>query len=230
MLKINTNNKDVDKMDIYLNGKLHKTINEYKRNFNLNNLEPANYELRVDITFKNGASERVEDNFVIIEKTQPLSMGNGLMGNYYNNKDLNGSPIAQQVDPMINFNWDLAGPAGMVDNFSIKWTGMVEALYSEQYTFFVTSDDGCRLKINGHTIIDQWSNHSATEYGGQMLLEAGQKYYIELDYYEDGVNASVSLAWQKSKPAKRNNSTGSIIFNSNTKLEYSRLGIAKNNW
>jgi len=47
--------------------------------------------------------------------------------------------------------------AGMpVDDFSIRWTGQVQPLYSGVYTFYTTSDDGSRLYVNNQLVVNAW--------------------------------------------------------------------------
>ena len=52
-----------------------------------------------------------------------------------------------RVDPTVNFNWGIGSPDPAVgaDQFSARWTGQVQAKYSQAYTFTVKADDGVRL-------------------------------------------------------------------------------------
>src|SRR5262249_20898964 len=75
--------------------------------------------------------------------------GTGLRGIYYDTQTLAGN-VQSRLDPSINFNWGSGAPiAGMpTDHFSITWLGKVQALYSETYTFYTTTDDGVQLWVN----------------------------------------------------------------------------------
>lgn len=129
--------------------------------------------------------------------------GTGLTGNYYSGLNF-GSLLLTRVDSTIDFNWGPGAPAVSVPEqvFTVRWSGQVQPRYSESYTFITTSDDGVRLKINGQTVIDQWINHAATEHTGQITLVAGQKYNIELEYFEDIGDASVRLEWQSAQQTR----------------------------
>src|SRR5204863_476606 len=85
------------------------------------------------------------------------------------------------------------------DLFTARWTGSIQPQFTETYTFYVTSDDGARLFlwVNGQktTAIDSWINQAATEHSGTLPLLAGQRYNIEMDYFENGGLAVASLAW-----------------------------------
>jgi len=59
-------------------------------------------------------------------------------GDYYRGMNFNNL-ILTRTDPQINFNWGDPGspdPAVPVDQFSVRWTGEVEAGFTETYTFY----------------------------------------------------------------------------------------------
>ncbi len=125
----------------------------------------------------------------------PASFGDGLVATYYDNIDLT-APVVERVDPEVDFDWGRNGPAGVsADTFSVRWTGFVEARYSETYEVYVTSDDGARLEVDGRVLVDEWRNHGPQTYSGNVALEAGVRYPIELRYYEDRGGAMVRLEW-----------------------------------
>lgn len=122
--------------------------------------------------------------------------GTGLLGNYFNGQNFD-TAVFNRVDTVIDFNWNSGGPGNGVhnDHFSIRWTGQIEPRYSEQYTFYVTSDDGARLWVNGQELVNDWANHSATTNTGTITLSAGQQYDFKLEYYEATGDAEVILEW-----------------------------------
>ena len=125
-----------------------------------------------------------------------VGSGNGLSATYYNNKDFTG-PSIQRVDPQVNFEWSYEPPASQIDadTYSVRWTGQVQAQYTENYTFTARADDGVRLWVNNQLIIDEWHNGSPENYSGQINLVAGQKYDIKMEYYEDTGGAVAQLFW-----------------------------------
>ncbi|MBE8969004.1 PQQ-dependent sugar dehydrogenase [Nostocales cyanobacterium LEGE 12452] len=131
------------------------------------------------------------------------SSGNGLKAEYYDNIDFTNLKQTR-IDPTVNFNWGAGSPDPSigVDSFSARWTGKVEAKYSETYNFYTTSDDGVRLWVNGQQIINKFIDQPATAYSGSIALVAGQKYDIKLEYYENKSNAVSQLAWSSTSQAK----------------------------
>ena len=124
-----------------------------------------------------------------------LSSGDGLLAEYFLGRDFD-TFVRDGVESTVDFNFNRGGPDGLPDdNFSIRFTGQVEALYSEVYTFETTSDDGVRLFVDGELIIDNFTNHAATVDRGTIRLEAGQRYDIRLEYYERTGRSIIQLRW-----------------------------------
>jgi CubicO group peptidase (beta-lactamase class C family) len=129
--------------------------------------------------------------------------GTGLTGEYYDNKDLTSLKLTR-VDPSVNFDWGLNSPDPSIanDTFSVRWTGQVEALFSQTYKFYARTDDGVRLWVNGQLIIDKWIDQKA-ENSGSIALVAGQKYDLKMEYYENGSGAIAQLSWSSSSQLKQ---------------------------
>ncbi|NBI29644.1 fibronectin type III domain-containing protein [Chengkuizengella marina] len=129
--------------------------------------------------------------------------GDGLFAEYFSNQNLSGTPSFTQIDPSINFNWGQSGPGSVgSENFSIRWSGMVEPRYSEIYTIYGTTDDGVRVWVDGQLVIDRWAIQPATEIKGRVELVGGQKAYITVEYFENDGEASAQLAWSSDSQAK----------------------------
>ena len=86
---------------------------------------------------------------------------NGLKAEYFNNMTFSGTPALTRTDATVNFNWVNLGPGGPIGNdyFSVRWSGQIQPLVTEDYNFRTRSDDGIRLWVNGVKIIDNWSNY-----------------------------------------------------------------------
>lgn len=121
--------------------------------------------------------------------------GNGLSGQYFHNPDFTG--LAAQRSEAIDFNWGSSSPVAGLDSntFSVRWQGQVEALHSEEYTFYTTSNQGVRLWVDGQLLIDNWEPHNTEEDAAAITLTAGQKYDLRLDYFEQFGGAEIQLEW-----------------------------------
>jgi hypothetical protein len=120
----------------------------------------------------------------------------GWRGEYFNNKSLSGSPALVRDDPEINFYWGSSSPApGQVDadGFSVRWSRSLD-LPRGNYRFTMTVDDGARLFVNGHLLIDAWKDQPARTYTGDLYLPGGP-ITAQMEYYENTGAAVAQLAW-----------------------------------
>ncbi|HBY94272.1 MAG TPA: hypothetical protein DEP84_09970 [Chloroflexi bacterium] len=122
----------------------------------------------------------------------------GFLGEYYPNRDLSGAPITTRDDPQINFDWGTSSPfpaAFGTDNFSVRWTRVVK-FDPGTYRFYATVDDGVRLWVNGHLLIDQWRDQPATTYSGDIYLSGPAE--VKMEYFEHMGVAVAKLRWERS--------------------------------
>ena len=157
--------------------------------------------------FKAGAvdSSMAEATFI---NSSALGGGTGLLAAYYSNhfstNAYTGAPTLVRTDAVVNFNWGTASPDPTIstDYFTVKWTGSVQPLFSETYTFYTLTDDGVRLWVNGQLLLDHWVNQGGTEWSGSIPLQAQQLYNLEMDYFENTGGAQASLSWSSPSTAK----------------------------
>lgn len=83
---------------------------------------------------------------------------------------------------------------GPADFFAVRYTGNFTADASGDVTFYLTSDDGSKLYIDGALVIDNDKLQSATELSATAPLTAGA-HTIEVRYFERDGDASVDLDW-----------------------------------
>jgi hypothetical protein len=125
--------------------------------------------------------------------------GSGIQGQYFSNMTLAGTPVVTRTDPTIAFSWGEGAPAAgvPVDGFSVRWTGQIKPRYSESYTFSTISDDGVRVWVNGQQVINNWTDHGPKEdIGTPIFLNAGQRYDVVMEFYENGGGATAKLFWK----------------------------------
>lgn len=131
--------------------------------------------------------------------------GSGLSGAYFANQDLTGTSVLRK-DAKVDFTWTAAAApiSGIgAGTYSIRWAGQVQAQFSQTYTFSVTADDGVRLWVNGHQLVNQWQDQGASEFSGTIALSAGAKYDIALEYYQALGDARIALAWSSPSTPKQ---------------------------
>lgn len=129
----------------------------------------------------------------------------GFFGEYFNNKTLTAPSRITRYDATIDFDWGMGSPDITVgaNGFSVRWSGRITPPQTATYTFYVASDEGARLWVDGMLIIDDWAGHaSVQEKMGNISLQQGQGYDIRLEYFENTGAAQVRLSWSRPSQPK----------------------------
>jgi hypothetical protein len=119
-------------------------------------------------------------------------------GEYFGNETLSGTPTLVRDDSQINFNWGTGSPApGTIgrDNFSVRWARSLN-LAAGSYRFTMTVDDGGRLWVNRHLLIDAWRDQNPRTYTCTIYLPSGSV-PVRMEYYERAGGAMAQLSWSR---------------------------------
>ncbi len=133
-----------------------------------------------------------------IPNTSLSSNGPGLRAEYFNNKDLSGTPVLVRTDPQVNFEWGAMSPGPRVveDNFSVRWTGKLTAPETGKFSIGIAGNGGMRLVVDGQTVIEELTNRRTRSVNKDINLEAGRTYDIRLEYFENNNQYSAAkLNW-----------------------------------
>ncbi len=121
----------------------------------------------------------------------------GLMAEYFDNKNLEGIPKVKRVDKTIDFLWENSPAKGIPDdNFSVRWTGEIGPFpKNETIKLCAVSDDGLRMWFDDKLVINQWKDQRATMMCANVIVNAGKKYSIKIEFFESGNGAECRLGW-----------------------------------
>ena len=157
-------------------------------------------------------STLVEGAAVPIEHTalHPASgSGFGLTGEYYNSKDLAGSPVLTRTDRNINFNWDKVVPVEGLqrNNYSVRWSGTFTPPAPGEYRLGVRVNycyacenaEGFKLYLDDKVLVE--SSDKKQPERGQVLdatvnFSDTQPHPIRLEYFHGTGTAGIDLSWQ----------------------------------
>jgi hypothetical protein len=127
----------------------------------------------------------------------PNAADSGLRAEFFKGREFT-ERLASRIDPVIDFDWEdgeQPEPSVPSEHFCVRWTGTVQVPRAGRWTFFVTSDDGCRLVIDGKQIIDAWRDRASEESSGTTELKKGA-HEIRLEYYQGSSDKAVHLEWE----------------------------------
>jgi hypothetical protein len=106
-------------------------------------------------------------------------------------------PIWLTVHSVIDFT--NINPTGVADFYWLLATGWIIPRYSETYTFYLTSDDGCALSINGMSVIRDLMAHPPTTFSGTISLVADRYYPVLIGHYEYYGGQRLLFEWSSAR-------------------------------
>jgi Ca2+-binding RTX toxin-like protein len=122
----------------------------------------------------------------------------GLRAEYWNNTNWLGVPVLTRQDANIFTNYGSGSPAtGVinVDNFSVRWTGYLNAATAGAYSFRITQDDGMAVYIDGQYVDGMNSYTSAANIDSLPLTLSAGLHSIQVQMYEGTGGAIAQLSW-----------------------------------
>ncbi len=81
------------------------------------------------------------------------------------------------------------------DNFGMRFTGFLQIDKPGQYQFWIGSDDGSRLQIDGKEVVKNGGVHPHSEKEGRVSLDVGS-HEIVVDYFQGGGEWTLTLDMQ----------------------------------
>ncbi len=128
---------------------------------------------------------------------QTTSGVSGLVGQYYSNTNLTGSPALTRTDSNVNFNWNSGSPGSGVPStdFSAQWTGSI-TIGTQDVVLAVTSDDGARLYIDGNLVFDAWVPQNSILNETTVTFAKNTTHTINLQYVQFAGNDVCELQWR----------------------------------
>ena len=93
-------------------------------------------------------------------------------------------------------SWIGCLPEGLDSSYSLKINGKIETEGRGKYIFYVFSDAGVKLWVNGKPLVDEWDNKVTTRFEAAISLEAHKKYSFRMEYREFKPNtAGLKINW-----------------------------------
>ncbi|MEV6488826.1 LamG-like jellyroll fold domain-containing protein [Actinoplanes sp. NPDC051633] len=127
----------------------------------------------------------------------------GLKGEYFRSSAPGAHDFAELGGTLLDANLDLPGLPGTFqsltgrsDDTTARWTGMLTAPATGDYTFFMNGDDGFRFFLDGLPVIDHWQvSRGAVIESRPVHLVAGEAHDFRAELFQDGGGADVFLRW-----------------------------------
>jgi len=144
-----------------------------------------------------GIGADLESQGTLTSRYGDRAVQNGLLGSYFNRVDFTGETF-MRIDETLNYKWELGSPwkNRIKDElFSIIWTGRIVPPRTGTYTFYLQSDDGARLWIDGQLMLDQFVERERVTDEVKIDMLVGKSYDIKYVFCDVFLHAVSSLEW-----------------------------------
>jgi hypothetical protein len=164
-------------------------------------LEQGEHHLR--FLLKNASGDFKLDKIEFIEKEVAYpGDGTGLMESYWTGtaggREWFVDSVHTEIDSVVNEAWADVSPGYGIgkDFWNVRWEGLLEPLFTDNYTFYLTINDMGRLWINDQLVVDGWTTASTGKtLTGSVSMTAGEKVPIRIDFAEKTGDAYIKLEW-----------------------------------
>lgn len=106
------------------------------------------------------------------------------------------SPVLRGLTDRIDLK-----PKKRHEHYGLEFTGLVRAARTGTYTFYLRSDDGSRLWIDGVLVVDNDGMHGAVERSGTIDLEEGY-HEIRVAYFNKTGGEELGVSWKAPERSK----------------------------
>jgi|GEM_PF-603936 len=153
--------------------------------------------IRKKLTEIEASAHPLDSKLASLQKAFSTDYRQGLIAEFYENREHQGRPVFTRIDPIVDFDWGEEAPAPDVakDSFSTTWTGFIKPLESGTYKFMVELDDRGSigfLQSDPNSIQGNYENNTEFE----LTLEAETFYPFEIKHIEGWGNAKAKFHWR----------------------------------
>lgn len=138
-----------------------------------------------------------EDGKMVVEVSPEAfstATGTGFDLRYFPNKTLEGEAKATGHLEKMDFFIGGSPTQGIPENY---WSMTAESTFTAPETgnvmFVMTGDDAYRLIVDGKELFSDWGDHAETTRNAAIPVEAGKKYNIRIEYYDNEYNAILRM-------------------------------------
>ena len=134
----------------------------------------------------------------------------GIYGEYFDNDGVSFSsasmpslidrhPDRVQIEPHLNRGASNNAYPGLDDRFKQHWgarfSGLIDVPHTGNWTFFINSDDGSEVWINGQSLATNYGMHGMRERSGFVNLTEGL-HEFRIEFFQGGGPHGLIFSWQ----------------------------------
>ncbi|MFD0835622.1 glycoside hydrolase family 3 C-terminal domain-containing protein [Mariniflexile aquimaris] len=123
----------------------------------------------------------------------------GLKGEYFKNKNWEGTPEFIRNDSVVDFLWTLKRPIENLktDEFSVKWTGQLVPNESGNYRIGFRASSAGKLYFDNELKFEFKDDHEPKTKYFDIALKAGKPHDIKIEYFNYHSDPQAQFVWAK---------------------------------
>ena len=140
----------------------------------------------------------------------------GIYGEYFDNDGvsfssssmpslIDRSPDRVQIEPHLNRGSSYNAYPGLDNRFKSDWgarfSGLIDVPETGNWTFFINSDDGSELWVNGESLATNYGMHGMRERSGSINLTEGL-HEFRIEFFQGGGPHGLIFSWQGPNTSK----------------------------
>lgn len=132
-------------------------------------------------------------------KPAPGDSINGLRGEYFNNQNFSGKPVAVRIDPEVDFNWWEESPLPELDDdsFSVRWTGWLIPPESGEYYIGGEGFNAFKIYLDHQLLASYNGEHETHKVSKKVFLEKGKPVAVKIEFIHRARTARMHLLWKR---------------------------------
>jgi len=163
-------------------------------------LTPGVHALRIEY-YENLGGAMIQFDWQQVEEPTPTPTAGTPVpssvwyGQFFANRRLRGAPVLarEYLGDELNLDWGTGSPGPPVppDNFSARWTH-TRWFQAGTYRFHLAVDDGARVWVGDHLLIDAWEGGPYGDVTGDIYLDQGM-HAVKVEFVEVTVEARIHV-------------------------------------
>lgn len=152
------------------------------------------YERGCDLAENMPSFDIIESKYLF---TSESLTQNGLVGEYFSNRDFTGKPAFTRIDNKVDFAWWDGAPDKSFnpENFGIKWSGYIKPDKSGKYFLGGYGFNGFRIYIEDSLFVAFDGEFDPVKTYKEIELTAGKAYKIKIEFYKKLRYSFMQFIW-----------------------------------
>ncbi len=120
----------------------------------------------------------------------------GLRLTAFTSTNWQGRPALEAIDATMSNELLGNDPFPQWQSYSLEWNGFLAVRQSADYTFWVSSDDGSTIEVDGATVVDNSGEHLQRRASGKVTLTEGI-HPMRVRYFQAGGRYTLNVQWSR---------------------------------